>query len=345
MMIGLAGNARSMFSNRRQCVMACTRSASAPNCAGSRQHRSFHASSVSFEKGEKKKTALVVGSSGVLGSTVARYLSTKLKMSVIGADLLELPNISDWDLDGFVPLPHYSTRPSIGDLNKLLTSGTGYCLQENGPENGGDGSGKLDLIVVASGGWEGDPPSQSATASPKEIERGAEECGATVEKMLAMNLHPVVASGYVASRFMAENGLFVVIGATPALSPSPGMMGYGMAKVSAHHYVQSMGAASGMGISRPKQRKEARKLRIKKSDEYLDTLTAIGILPTTIDTPNNRDTMKNANFDDWTKPIDIATEIGTWMEQPYLRPHSGSLIKVFPSKGDTGGATFQLVRG
>ena len=133
--------------------------------------------------------------------------------------------------------------------------------------------------------------------------------------------------------------MFVVIGATAALNATPGMLGYGLSKVGAHHFIQTLGETTGKAATTKKRRKEARRLR--RDSEYLDTLSVVGILPTTIDTPSNRDAMPQANFDEWTKPFDIAKEIGTWIKKPPLRPHSGSLVKVHPAKG--GGAVFHLV--
>jgi dihydropteridine reductase len=119
------------------------------------------------------------------------------------------------------------------------------------------------------------------------------------------------------------------------------MLGYGLSKVGAHHFVHTLGETTGKSIATKSRRRQARRLR--KDSEYLDTLSAVGILPTTIDTPSNRDAMPKADFNQWTKPIDIAKEIGTWIKTPPLRPHSGSLVKVHPaSRGD--GATFTLVR-
>jgi dihydropteridine reductase len=154
-----------------------------------------------------------------------------------------------------------------------------------------------------------------------------------------MNLYSVASAGYIAQRYMAENGLFVVMGATAALGPTPGMMGYGLSKAAAHHYVQTLGATSGLGVVPKSQRKESRQLR--GDNKYLDTLTVVGILPTTIDTPSNRAAMPKADFAHWTKPSDIAQEIGNWVQTPALRPHSGSLVKV-----QTGpdGSQFHLVR-
>jgi dihydropteridine reductase len=119
------------------------------------------------------------------------------------------------------------------------------------------------------------------------------------------------------------------------------MLGYGLSKVGAHHYIQTIGEMSGKSVTTKSRRKKARALR--KDNEYLDTLSIVGILPTTIDTPANRNAMPDADFNQWTKPQDIATEIGTWIKMPPLRPHSGSLVKVFPNKTG-GGASFNLVR-
>ena len=130
----------------------------------------------------------------------------------------------------------------------------------------------------------------------------------------------------------ANAGLFVVIGASAALSPTPGMLGYGSAKAATHHYLQSFGPTI---------------------HDETDT-TAVGILPLMIDTPNNPamldgDDGGSGNDDRYSKmvnPIHIANEIGDWIKQPHLRPHSGSLVKVIAKnrRDGSGGAAFHLVR-
>lgn len=281
---------------------------------------------------QDQKKALVLGSSGTLGKAVSKYLSRDLDMKVIGADVVELQDQSDWEVDYFVPMPHFREHSSLAELSTQLTKGVGFAI----------GHEEIDTIVVASGGWQGDPqlPGPSGhDATLDDVEQGAEIYGESIEKMLRMNMFPVVAAGYVAQRYMAKQGLFVVIGATAALSPTPGMMGYGLSKSAAHFYVQTLGATTGLGVTSKAQRKESRQLR--KYDEYLDTLTVVGILPTTIDTPSNRAAFPDADPDLWTKPIDIAKEIGTWIETPRLRPHSGSLLKVVSGPE---GAQFNLAR-
>lgn len=87
------------------------------------------------------------------------------------------------------------------------------------------------------------------------------------------------------------------------------------------------------------QRKQTKLLR--KNFEALDSMTIVGILPTMLDTPSNRKAEPKGDFWKWTSPSDVAKEIGEWMENPHLRPHSGSLIKVTSSED---GASIQLAR-
>ena len=138
-------------------------------------------------------------------------------------------------------------------------------------------------------------------------------------------------------------GLMVVMGATAALSATPGMLGYGLSKSASHHFVQTLGACTGTALTKNKKKTLINK-KIRKNNEYLDDLTVVGILPTMIDTASNRGSDPTADFAQWTKPMDIAREIGTWIEKPPLRPHSGSLVKVMPHPENVEGAFFQLVR-
>lgn len=131
----------------------------------------------------------------------------------------------------------------------------------------------------------------------------------------------------------------MVIGATAALTTTPGMMGYGLAKTAAHHLVQTMGATTGKALDTKAKRKAGR--RVRQFAENLDTLSVIGILPTTIDTPSNRQFNPGADASSWTKPRDIAMEIGKWVETPPLRPHSGALVKV---TSQAQGSVFEIVR-
>ena len=127
-------------------------------------------------------------------------------------------------------------------------------------------------------------------------------------------------------------GLFCIIGASAALSPTHGMLGYGSAKSAAHHYLQSWGPAS-----------------LQENG-----VTSVGVLPLMIDTPDNRAMVGgddegeggDERYSKMVKPMHIANEIGEWIKQPHLRPQSGSLVKVIAKnrRDGSGGAAFHLVR-
>lgn len=316
-------------------------------------------------RSKRPKTALILGSSGCLGSTLVSTLSRtfgKDRINIIGSDCVQPPNsqMEADQLDAFLPLPHPSTDPSLGKMTTELLLGLKELdeLSSNNDSGGDDADGglKLDAIICASGGWEGDPPTVNVDALKSELDptdsmeekmliADARAHGDAVERMMKMNLYPVLAAGRAMDRYMASQGLFVAFGAAAALAPTPSMYGYGAAKAAVHHYIQTLGASSGpkTGVGHKAQRQKA-SVALRRDREYLDDLTALAILPSMLDTPNNRRFAEpDADFDTWTKPEVIAKEVATWLGKPYLRPNSGALIKV--QSGKKGGdAVFNLVR-
>lgn len=360
-----------------------------------------------------QRRVLVLGSSGVLGSHVARHLSVELNMQVLGADVRpEIPHemTGDWELQDYCALPPPSSssntaHSSLVTLTQhLVRSVHAFCHNENNSNSYTDGRGGrgnprlLDAIICASGGWQGDPvwpppPLPPTPTTPTwghhsshqnddgddnlhSLLEGAQAYAETVERMRYQNLDPVVAAAYVAQHYMVHHhqhgnrntnnnssddydgggsahagsagGLFVVMGATAALSPTPGMLGYGLAKVAAHHLVQTLGSCTDLATLESKSiRQQGRNVR-----QYLpslDRLTVVGILPTLLDTPANRkglttNTSPQQQQQQWTKPEHISQEIGRWIQTPALRPHSGALIKVHPDSSDHNKASWELVR-
>ena len=92
------------------------------------------------------------------------------------------------------------------------------------------------------------------------------------------------------------------------------MIGYGLAKASVHHLVQSLSA--------------------KKSGLPEDS-TVLAILPVTLDTPMNRKFMPKADFSSWT-PLEFAAELmWKWASDSTNRPKSGALVQLITSGGQT----------
>ena len=296
----------------------------------------------------RQKKALVIGSSGALGSAVCQHLSEDLQMKVLGADIVQRKSNKP-NLDGFIKLDEKSELPEL--THDLVIGVHNYLKAIEGvqgiySEDGDDLSG-LDCVVVASGGWEGDPPMEPVDKKsllPQEqqdfLSDAVHSYTDTVMRMRKMNLDPVVAASFVAQHMCTdESPLMVVMGAMAAVSPAPGMMGYGLAKSATHFMVQTMGAMNG-------NRLENRALRKRgfgaKPPHLFPFVSVVGLLPTTIDTPSNRKAMPNGKFEQWTKPRDIALEIGKWVERPPERPASGSLVRVFSRPGEEG-AELELV--
>lgn len=93
-------------------------------------------------------------------------------------------------------------------------------------------------------------------------------------------------SSSLAAAHLKEGGLLTLTGAKAALEPTPGMIGYGMAKSAVHHLTKSLG---------------------QKESGLPDNSNVVAILPITLDTPMNRKWMPNADFSTWT-PLEFVSE-------------------------------------
>ena len=152
---------------------------------------------------DNKRIALVIGSSGCLGRAVTRHLVNKLDMQVIGADVVDLPDDTDTSLHhAFIEMPTYNQHPGVADVTTALVAGLNQTLSEEE---------EIDAIICASGGWQGDPPFPKPDIDDEEFMDGAIAYGQTIDKMMEMNLYPVLAAGYAANRFMAEEGTSVFL--------------------------------------------------------------------------------------------------------------------------------------
>jgi hypothetical protein len=68
------------------------------------QHGRLYSSTSSLSK----QTVLVLGSSGALGSVVSKHLSSQEGMTVVGADVLEIPTAftGDWEVSFVLVFEH-----------------------------------------------------------------------------------------------------------------------------------------------------------------------------------------------------------------------------------------------
>ncbi|XP_033113416.1 dihydropteridine reductase-like [Anneissia japonica] len=159
---------------------------------------------------------------------------------------------------------------------------------------------KLDAILCVAGGWAG------GNAASKDLVKNC-------DLMWKQSVWSSVLAAEIASKHLKDGGLLQLTGAQPALNGTAGMLGYGMAKAAVHQFVKGLGSAnSGLPA---------------KS-------TALAILPVTLDTPNNRKWMANADFTSWTTLEYVADLLHQW-STGQNRPDSGSLVQLVTKDSKT----------
>lgn len=260
-------------------------------------------------KTKKNKTILLLGCNGALGSSIVS--NKKSGCTIIGADISDPPSSSK--IDQFIQIPS-NIHHSIVELNKHLRKQVMKHTNE------------LDGIVCACGGFETDPmPNENGNAI------STHDYAMNFDKMLKANLYPIIVSSLIGMELLKKDGLFLTIGAADALDLSPNMAAYGMSKNANHFLVQTLGGAH-----------LATKPHSSLTKAYGNGYCALSILPSILDTPQNRKDMPNANYDKWIKPNDVSNQIWEWISKPALRPNTGSLIQVIADKKN--GTVFQLAR-
>lgn len=220
------------------------------------------------------KRVLVYGGRGALGACcVSAFKAQKWWVGSIDTGSNEIA-------DANITVNHEKTL--VDQENQILEQ-LKNILQEN----------RVDAIICVAGGWAG------GNASSKDY---AKNCELTWKQSVITS---VIASS-IAAALLKEGGLLSLTGAAAALQPTPGMIGYGMAKASVHHLTKS--------------------LAVPESGLPSDS-TVVSILPETLDTPMNRKWMPNADTSTWT-PLSFVSDLFIkWTEQNE-RPPSGSLVKL-----------------
>ncbi|HWF52897.1 MAG TPA: SDR family NAD(P)-dependent oxidoreductase [Solirubrobacteraceae bacterium] len=127
------------------------------------------------------------------------------------------------------------------------------------------------------------------------------------ETQFRLNLRPtyLVTQAALPHMLAAGSGSIVCVGTRAALRPFPGAAGYVSSKAAVIAFVSALAV------------------------EYRDDrIRANAILPSVIDTPGNRASMPDADFDRWVKPADIAGVIAFLLSSDSA-PTSGAAIPVY----------------
>ncbi|TPX30412.1 hypothetical protein SmJEL517_g06024 [Synchytrium microbalum] len=158
----------------------------------------------------------------------------------------------------------------------------------------------LDAIINVAGGWAG------GNVASHDIYK-------TAMAMYTQSTWTALVTAHLATKFLRTGGTLVLTGAAAAVDPTPGMVGYGMAKAAVHHLVKSIAAKDG-GL--PEKAK------------------VVAILPVTLDTPMNRKFMPDADTSSWTPLPELSTKFLAWATG-HEQVTTGSLVKVVTAAGKT----------
>jgi len=157
----------------------------------------------------------------------------------------------------------------------------------------------VDAIFCVAGGWAG------GNLNSKDFIKNS-------HLMLQQSVWSSYIAASLASHFLSDGGLLVLTGAQAALSPTPGMIGYGVAKAAVHQLTKSAAATKG-GLP--------------------EGARSLAILPVTLDTPMNRKFMTPDGT--WTPLEEVARLLFEWTSTPGASPASGSLVQLITKDGNT----------
>ncbi|MEE6462423.1 hypothetical protein FKM82_001587 [Ascaphus truei] len=197
---------------------------------------------------------LVYGGRGALGTKCVEYFKSK-SWWVASIDITENEAASANIV--------VKMSDSFTEQSDQITTGIEQLL----------GGQKVDAILCVAGGWAG------GSAKAKSFYKSCDQ-------MWKQSVWTSAISSHLATKHLKEGGLLTLSGAKAALSATPGMMAYGMAKATVHQLCQSLGG--------------------EKSGLPTNS-AAVAILPVTLDTPANRASMPDADFSSWT-PLEFIAE-------------------------------------
>jgi NAD(P)-dependent dehydrogenase (short-subunit alcohol dehydrogenase family) len=131
----------------------------------------------------------------------------------------------------------------------------------------------------------------------------------SVDFMHRSNVESSLVLAKLATRFLAPGGMLVFMGSAVALTPTPDMIAYSLAKAAIHQLVMDLSQEVGRALPRDS--------------------SVIGFVPVVLDTPFHRAENNGVAGDDWTPCDVIAEKLWEWSTQvSKKRPKNGSLISV-----------------
>ncbi|CAB4375101.1 NAD(P)-binding protein [Rhizophagus irregularis] len=216
----------------------------------------------------------------------------------LGRSLITLFNKNNWEVTSIGTRPNEEAAHNIVVSNKeesLEVQGKKVIQNSNSILNGE----KYDAILCVAGGF-----CMGDLAKEDFLE--------TADLMIKKILNPSLIASKLSTVNLKEGGFLMLTGVAD-LQSTPGFIGYGIAKAAVHHLFNSIASKKG-GL--PKNTK------------------VMAIQPATIDTPDNRKGMPDADFSQWI-PLDLLTRRIFEYTNGTLSVPQGKMVKITTKNGET----------
>ena len=181
-----------------------------------------------------------------------------------------------------------------GRLVGIETDVTQHDSMERAARAAADAMNGIRVLAHVAGGYEGGTPVEQLTEK-------------SLRGMLELNLVSAFWAAKHAIPFLKQSGQgrILFISSRGALEPSPGTAPYAAAKLGIHALVSTLA---------------------KELKDF--SVTANAVLPSTVDTPQNRAAMPRANHDTWVRPEQIAAVL-SFLGSEASAAVSGALIPIY----------------
>uniref|UniRef100_A0A1D1ZFG4 Dihydropteridine reductase n=1 Tax=Anthurium amnicola TaxID=1678845 RepID=A0A1D1ZFG4_9ARAE len=215
----------------------------------------------------------------------------------LGRSLITLFNKNNWEVTSVGTRPNEEAAHNIVVSNddSLEVQGKKVIQNSSSILNGE----KYDAILCVAGGF-----TMGNLAREDFLE--------TADLMLKKILNSSLIASKLSTVNLKEGGFLMLTGVAE-LQSTPGYIGYGIAKTAVHHLFNSI-ASEGSGLP--------------KSTKFM------AILPATIDTPDNRKGMPNADFSQWI-PLELLTRRIFEYTNGTLPIPQGKMVQITTKNGET----------
>jgi NAD(P)-dependent dehydrogenase (short-subunit alcohol dehydrogenase family) len=237
----------------------------------------------------KNKVAIVTGGTGALGRVIVNHFASQgMKVYLPVRSMPEFMKVFDDSQTSDVEFKSLPKRYGLPCDATNEDEVKEFCDNVVKQEK------RIDFLINTVGGYH---PKRMVLDTDKEL----------IEKQLMLNFYTTFFfTKYCLSYFKINNfGRVVSIGAKPAIETTTGKFAYSFSKAGVVNLMQTLA-----------------------EEHKTDDITFNSIIPSVIDTPANRESMQNQDFNTWVTPKEIA-ETCLFLLGDGAKSYRGNVVKMY----------------